>query len=277
MGSWDQPQVAQSFPGKQHQATQGPRRQGVPGVSGPAPLPSAPRHPAGLLHLHPRAGAPGWVAAARGGADWFRFQIWPRPGLGARARLAALREPAEGTPGGRGSAGTDPTPPPASPAPRHHSTKAAPDSPGARPCAPGSPLGSRVRFGGAGARPSDRTPGWSPGGGLPHRAGAGAGGGAGALTWTGRQTDAPRQTDALEDGPPDGQGFGHGGLAAPAPGPEWIPSRERQIEREGRRRRRRRRRPGEGRGGGRERASRGGARQAAGRGRRKRAGTGPRR
>lgn len=28
-------------------------------------------------------GAPGRAAAARGGADWLRFQIWPRPGLRA--------------------------------------------------------------------------------------------------------------------------------------------------------------------------------------------------
>ena len=76
---------------------------------------------------------------------------------------------------------------------------------------------------------------------------------------------AHRQTDAREGGPPDGQGVGQtAALAAPAPRPEWIPGRERQIERE-REEERRRRRPGEGkrREGAREQG--GGARQAAGR------------
>lgn len=82
-------------------------------------------------------------------------------------------------------------------------------------------------------RPSDRTPGWSPGGGLPHAGREpGPAEGRGALTWTCRQTDAPgRQTHWRTDrGRPGVRA--HGGLAAPAPGPEWIPGRERQIERE---------------------------------------------
>lgn len=99
VGSWDQTQFGPvlsrpAAPGP----TQGPtrtRRSWCPGQASPARRPPGPPcRP--LSTFHPRLGAPGWVAAARGGADWFRFQIWPRPGLGAQARLAALRGPAEG-------------------------------------------------------------------------------------------------------------------------------------------------------------------------------------
>ena len=99
MGNWDQPQFGPvlsrpAAPGP----TRGPTRTRRPWCPGPAPParrpPGPPCRP--LSTSHPGLGAPGWVAAARGGADWFRFQIWPRPGLGAQARLAALRGPAEG-------------------------------------------------------------------------------------------------------------------------------------------------------------------------------------
>lgn len=65
---------------------------------GPAPFIQRPQaHPARPFSSpHPGLGAPGRAAAARGGADWLRFQIWPRPGPGAQAQLAVLRGPTEG-------------------------------------------------------------------------------------------------------------------------------------------------------------------------------------
>lgn len=61
-------------PASSHQCTQA----GVLRDPSPPPLPDQ-GHQAGL------------VAAARGGADWLRFQIWPRPGRRVWAGLAALR------------------------------------------------------------------------------------------------------------------------------------------------------------------------------------------
>ena len=72
-----------------------------------------------------------------------------------------------------------------------------------------------------------------PGQGLPHSGGdREPAAGWGALTWASGQADAPagRRTGGRTSGRPRVRA--HGGQAAPAPRPEWIPGRERQIERE---------------------------------------------
>lgn len=158
---------------------------------------------------------------------------------------------------------TQPPPPAAS------QQKAAPDkSRCARPALPdrcSARGGGGWRGGQEPPRPGDPTPGWSPGGGSLTRAGTGGRRRAGGRSPgpAGRRTH--RQTDAPEDRPPDGQGFGH-----TAAWPLRLPGRNgfragRDRSREKGRRRRRRRRPGEGkrREGAREQG--GGARQAAGR------------
>lgn len=81
--------LAQSLPGRQHQALpEAPRGQGGPGGSAWRPDSGAPQ-PAlpSPSTSHPGPGGAGPGSPARGGADWLRFQIWPRPGPGARAQL----------------------------------------------------------------------------------------------------------------------------------------------------------------------------------------------
>lgn len=187
---------------------------------------------------------------------------------------------------GRGgsSRGQDPyaphqTPPP----PAASQQKAAPDkSRCARPAPRDRRLARGVRFGGGQEppRPSDRTPGWSPGGGLPHAGREpGPAEGRGALTWTGRQTDAPgRQTHWRTDRrTARGSGTRRPGRSGSRAGMDSGPG-ETDRERKGGGGGGGGGGPGRGRGG-RERASReeGPGRPPGGGGRRKRAGTGPRR
>ncbi|KAK2109945.1 hypothetical protein P7K49_009691 [Saguinus oedipus] len=229
-----------------------------PGALTPGPLSPLCRFPPPPT---PGRGSQGRAATARGGAYWLRFQIWPRPGRGARAQLARFSEGSygehelEGVP-------TQPGPlrPPAQPHPPAASQqKAAPGmAPWARPA-----LGYRGSA--PGSRRSDAR--MVRGGGFPAQAGRGT------LTWAGRQ--AGRRADAPADGrtgertagPPAGRA--DGGLAAPAPRPEWIPGRERQIERE--REEEEEEEAAAARGG--EEEGEGPGRQPGGGGRRKRAGT----
>lgn len=212
----------------------------------PAPPPGPPCRP--FSTSHPGLGAPGWVAAAaQGGADWFEFQIWPRPGLGAPGPARCSQGPQreherEGGPRGDRT----PTPPTKPSPPRGIGSKAAPNpGPGAPALRPDRRWleGEVWRAGGPAA--SDRTPGWSPGGGLLTRAGS-RGRRRGEGAHLDRQADGRTgQTDALEDGPPDGQGFGHT-AAWPSGSPGRNGFRAGRADREkGRRRRRRRRRRGE--------------------------------
>lgn len=187
---------------------------------------------------------------------------------------------------GRGDPRADktPTPPTQPPPPRGITTKGrARQVPVRPPCAPGSQLGSRGegwRRGQEPPRPSDRTPGWSPAGGLPHAGREpGPAEGRGALTWTGGQADAPgRQTHRRTDSrTARGSGTRRPGRSGSRAGMDSGPG-ETDRERKGGGGGGGGGGPGRGRGG-RERAGReeGPGRPPGGGGRRKRAGTGPRR